>query len=42
MNGGACSISVVICGCILFIDELKVVHIGPVDNGHCSFRCLDI
>ena len=38
----ACSISVVVCGSVLFIDQLNVVGVGPVDDGFCSFGCLDI
>ena len=31
-----------VCGSVLFIDQLKVVGVGPVDDGFCSFGCLDI
>ena len=35
--GGACSIAVVVRRSVFFVDQLKVVHIGPVDDRICAF-----
>ena len=41
-DGGACSISVVVCRNVLFIDKLEVVCVGPVDDRIRAFGCFDI
>ena len=41
-DGGACSISVVVGRSVFFVDQLEVVHIGPVDDRICVFGCFDV
>ena len=41
-DGGACSIPVVVCRNVFFIDQLQVVHVGPVDDRICAFGCLNL
>ena len=41
-DGCAGSITVVVCWSVFFLDQLKVVGVGPVDDGFCSFGCLDV
>ena len=42
MDGGTCSIPVVVCRNVFFIDQLQVMHIGPVDDRISAFGCLDL
>jgi hypothetical protein len=36
----SCSIPVVVCRGVFFVEELEVVGVGPVDDGFCSFGVL--
>ena len=40
-DGGACSISVVVGGGVVFVKELEVVGVCTVDDCRCTFRCFD-